>query len=420
MSDVITDDDIHRLITQQTDLNFSPGDEFLYSNTGYTLLGMTVERVSGMPLEQFAKQRIFAPLGMNHTHFQRQYGTVVKNRAYSYLPDGASGYKYVALSYSTVGPSSLFSTTEDLARWDDNFYTAQVGGGEVLSELQAIGKLNNGKEINYASGLFVDKYRGLKRVWHSGGDAGYRTNILRFPDFHFSVVVLGNAADLNPVALSLKIADIYLEGNFANSENTSEARSPIVKDQVKLEPEALDAFVGDFEMRPGFVITFSKEDGELVEQATGQAKFPIYPSSANTFFAKAFAAEFVFDQAGPDGKVHSATLHQHGRDFPLKRLDPLSLTKDQLRNHAGKYYSEELGVIYTLLDQGGNLIVRYPRGDIPLKQIGNDSFVGQFPIGGLRFLCSENDPCKGFELDDGRVRKLRFSKVDIPSPGTVP
>jgi len=148
LDDVITDGDVARLLFRQTELNFAPGDRYLYSNSDYTLLAMVVKQVSGRTLPEFAKECIFDPLGMSHTHFQNNYGVVVKDRAYSYArqPDGK--YQYVALS-----SSSLFSAVGDLARWDENFYTGEVGGPALLAQMQEKGKLNNGKEIDYASGL---------------------------------------------------------------------------------------------------------------------------------------------------------------------------------------------------------------------------------------------------------------------------
>jgi CubicO group peptidase (beta-lactamase class C family) len=250
LDDVITDDDVARLLFQQTELNFAPGDQFLYSNSGYTLLAMVVKQVTGKTLPAFAKERIFDPLGMAHTHFQDDYGIVVKDRAYSYArqPDGK--YQYVALSNS-----SLFSTVGDLARWDENFYTGEVGGPVLLAQMQEKGKLNNGKEIEYASGLEIGKYRGLRTVEHAGGDAAYRTNILRFPDQHFSVVVLANAGDLSPTALSFKIADIYLKDRL---QPTPDKPSLGDKPEVTIDPKVLDAYVGDYELqdelRPGFII----------------------------------------------------------------------------------------------------------------------------------------------------------------------
>ena len=278
--DQITDDDVARLLFRQAELNFAPGDRFLYSSSGYTLLAMVVKQVSGKTLPEFAKERIFDPLGMAHTHFQDDYGIVVKDRAYSYArqPDGK--YQYVALSSS----SSLFSTVGDLARWDENFYTGEVGGPALLAQMQEKGKLNNGNEIDYASGLEIGKYRGLRTVEHAGGDAAYRTNILRFPDQRFSVVVLANAGDVNATALSFKIADIYLEDRL---QPTPDKPSLGDKPEVTIDPKVLDAYVGDYELqdelRPGFIVSFSKDKDHLVARATGQSSLPMYAVSNTAF-----------------------------------------------------------------------------------------------------------------------------------------
>jgi len=197
LSDVITNGDVRRILMQQKELNFTPGSEMLYSNSGYSVLAEVVRRVSGMPLGQLAKERIFTPLEMNDTRFQAHYGNIIKDRAYSYAPTGNGAYRYVALSYSTYGPSSVFSTVGDLARWDENFYTAKVGGPSVVRAMQEKGKLNDGKELDYASGLVIGEYRGAKTVSHSGADAGYRANIVRFADYHFTVIVLANAGNLD-------------------------------------------------------------------------------------------------------------------------------------------------------------------------------------------------------------------------------
>ena len=127
LDDVITEGDILGLLWQQKQLNFLPGDEALYNNSGFTLLGLIVKRVSGKSLAAFARERIFEPLAMKSTHFHENYGALVKGRAYSYRRTG-DGYQYVALSFSNVGASSLMTTVEDLALWDRNFDDARVGG----------------------------------------------------------------------------------------------------------------------------------------------------------------------------------------------------------------------------------------------------------------------------------------------------
>jgi CubicO group peptidase (beta-lactamase class C family) len=413
--DQITDDDVARLLFQQTELNFAPGDRFLYSSSGYTLLAMVVKQVSGKTLPEFAKERIFDPLGMAHTHFQDDYGIVVKDRAYSYArqPDGK--YQYVALSSS----SSLFSTVGDLARWDENFYTGEVGGPALLAQMQEKGKLNNGNEIDYASGLEIGKYCGLRTVEHAGGDAAYRTNILRFPDQRFSVVVLANAGDVNATALSFKIADIYLEDRL---QPTPDKPSLGDKPEVTIDPKVLDAYVGDYELqdelRPGFIVSFSKDKDHLVARATGQSSLPMYAVSNTAFRLRVVPAEVVFDDPTEGGKTQNAILHQDGASLPMRRILITQPTAERLKAYEGQFYSAELGVTYDVFVRDGALKVHYPRGDIDLEPIGNDAFAGAFPTGSLKFVCGADGECNALSIDDGRVQNLRFVRVAITPVGS--
>ena len=399
--DQITDDDVARLLFRQAELNFAPGDRFLYSSSGYTL-------------PEFAKERIFDPLGMAHTHFQDDYGIVVKDRAYSYArqPDGK--YQYVALSSS----SSLFSTVGDLARWDENFYTGEVGGPALLAQMQEKGKLNNGNEIDYASGLEIGKYRGLRTVEHAGGDAAYRTNILRFPDQRFSVVVLANAGDVNATALSFKIADIYLEDRL---QPTPDKPSLGDKPEVTIDPKVLDAYVGDYELqdelRPGFIVSFSKDKDHLVARATGQSSLPMYAVSNTAFRLRVVPAKVVFDDPTEGGKTQNAILHQDGASLPMRRILITQPTAKRLKAYEGQFYSAELGVTYDVFVRDGALKVHYPRGDIDLEPIGNDAFAGAFPIGSLKFVCGADGECNALSIDDGRVQNLRFVRVAITPVG---
>jgi len=267
LEDVITEADILNLVWRQKELNFPPGQEELYSNTGYTLLGVIVKRVSGKSLREFAAERIFQPLRMQNTRFQDDYGFVVRNRASSYgrQPDGS--YRYIALSYSNVGATSLFTTIEDLARWDQNFYDASVGGQALLANMHVKGKLTSGKEINYASALVIGEYRGLRTVEHGGGDAAFRTILLRFPEQRFSVITLCNAGDANPTMLARAVADVYLAKELAPKVDPTQAPKPV---EVKVDAKILQTYVGAYELMPGFVLTITLEDGQLKSQATGR------------------------------------------------------------------------------------------------------------------------------------------------------
>ena len=209
--DLITDDDVLELMSRQKDLNFKPGEKHVYCNTGYTLLAQIVKRVSGQSFREFTTRRIFEPLGMRSTHFRDDHAEIVKHIAYGYEEGkGRNNYRLSVTNFDTVGATSLLTTVEDLALWDENFYRPLVGGPALVAQQLERGKLNSGKELDYAFGLVHGKYRGLATVDHGGADAGYRADLLRFPEQHFSVACLCNKAETNPGELTRKVADIYL------------------------------------------------------------------------------------------------------------------------------------------------------------------------------------------------------------------
>jgi CubicO group peptidase (beta-lactamase class C family) len=417
LEDVITQQDVVNLIWRQRDLNFHPGDEFLYSNTGYTLLGLIVERVSGRSLREFTDERIFAPLGMRSTHFHEHYGDLVGNRAFSYerQPDGQ--YVYIALSYSTVGPSSLFTTIDDLARWDENFYTGAVGGRDLLQKMQIKGHLNNGKEIDYASALAIGEYRGLRTVDHAGGDAGFRTELLRFPDEHFSVITLCNAADANAPALAHRVADIYLAPHLKGLPPNPPTASDSGGTAVKIDPKLLDAYVGDYQLEPDLVVSFTRAGDQLVTRVTGQPEAPVFPVSDRRFFLKVADAQVTFDAPAADGKSAGVTVHQDGHDQYAKRIQPAHLTPEEMRGYVGTFYSEELDALYTVSLRDDTLFVRYPRGELVMTPTTANVFVAPFPMGAIEYRCPPSGRCNGLMVTDGRVRKLRFDRVDLTPPG---
>jgi len=404
LDDGITEADILGLLWQQRQLNFAPGEEHLYSNSGYTLLGLIVKRVSGQSLAAFAQARIFGPLGMKHSHFQEDYGVTVPGRAYSYQR-GRNGYRYVALSYSNVGATSLFTTVEDLARWDANFDSAQVGGPVVQAAMLQRGRLNNGREIGYASGLMLGRHAGLAVVEHSGSDAGYRTHLLRIPERHLSVLLLANAGDLNAGTLSRRVADLYL-GPVATA-----APPKVYPPEVVLEARDLAPFLGDFEMRPGFVLSFTREGTQLMVQATGQPKFAMFASAPDRFFMKVVDASVVFDVPAGAGAAATAIWTQNGSDLPLHRLSAEPLDAEALQACAGEYYSEELHTLYRLSWRDGRLQLRYPRGELPLKPMTRDFFSAGYPLGTVMLKRNASQACDGLAITTGRVRNLLFKRV---------
>jgi CubicO group peptidase (beta-lactamase class C family) len=238
MDDVITRAQILRLVERQRELNFEPGSEYLYSNTGYTLLAEIVERVTGQSFSSWTTEHIFSPLGMEDTHFQDDHQALVPNRAYSYQYDAAGGFRNAVLSYANVGATGLFSTVEDLSKWAANFETAEVGGPDLIRLMRSRGVLNTGDTIDYAMGQAMGTYRGLLALYHGGADAGYRTYLLRFPQQRLSVVVLANLAGIDAGQLARGVAEIYLDGQFTKAGNGSDRMALNNGDAVSTDSSA--------------------------------------------------------------------------------------------------------------------------------------------------------------------------------------
>lgn len=148
---------------------------------------------------------------MKNPHFRDDHAEIVKHIAYGHI-DGDNDYRLSGTNFDTVGATSLMTTVEDLARRDDNFYHPRVGGPELVQQQLQLGKLVSGKELEYAFGLEYDTYRGLHTVDHGGADAGYRADLVRFPEQHFSVACLCEKGEISPSELTRKVADVYRRG----------------------------------------------------------------------------------------------------------------------------------------------------------------------------------------------------------------
>jgi CubicO group peptidase (beta-lactamase class C family) len=225
MEDVYSDSEAVALIARQKALNFKPGDQHLYSNSGYFLLAQLVKRVTGKSLREFADDRIFRPLGMTHTHFHDDPGHVMKKRAMSYEPDGRGGYRISYLqNFDKIGAGGLYTTLDDMRKWDENFYTHQVGGDAFQKLIHTRGVLNSGDTLAYAFGNFVASYRGLRTVEHAGGLMGYKAHIYRFPEQHFSVLETCNLGSIDTGPLAEAVAEVYLGDKMGPKAATAAAR----------------------------------------------------------------------------------------------------------------------------------------------------------------------------------------------------
>jgi CubicO group peptidase (beta-lactamase class C family) len=245
---VTTDEDALALINRQKALNFAPGSDYLYSNTGFFLLSAIVKRVSGKSLPEFAAENIFRPLEMTHTQYRDDHAALIANRALAYdEKEKKDGYTLNVSYFEQTGDGAVHTSVEDLLKWDENFYSPRVGGQDFLKELQEHGKLNSGKTLDYAKGLVVKDYRGLHTASHGGAWGGYRAELLRFPERHFSVACLCNVGNANPTERAHEVADVYLGSLMKPKEQKKpEEESKKEKSEISLTAQQLQSYAGDY------------------------------------------------------------------------------------------------------------------------------------------------------------------------------
>lgn len=249
--DHITIDEVYELIKRQSTLNFKPGEQYLYSNSCYFMLALIVEKVSGESIRKFATANIFEPLGMRHTEFYDDNTNIIKNKAFSYAKDSTKkiGFDNLIMRFDLVGSGGVYSTIEDLYLWDQNFYHNKLGkGGQaIIKRIQQDGILNNGKSAGYAFALENGTYKGLKTVSHSGSLAGYRAQLLRFPEQNFSVIILANRDDADPVTKSYQVADVFLKDKLIEPKSKVEnAKSESSTKQTPIVNFNAEDYVGSF------------------------------------------------------------------------------------------------------------------------------------------------------------------------------
>lgn len=389
--DLITEKDILDMLSKQKTLNFLPGEEYLYCNTGFTLAAIAVKRITGVSLREYADSVFFKPLGMTNTHFHSDHSEITPNRTSAYSKDDKGIWKISIPVFDNYGATSLFTTVEDLAKWDENFYTKKVGGDEFINLMQVTGKLNNKTPQTYASGLIVSNYKGYKTVGHGGADAGYRSNIIRFPDEHFSVVILANLASINPNSLSYKIADLFLKDKS------------IQQPAFKSDSNIVKGWAGDyFDMNTQSLLKLNYKNGKLSSGttefiATGNATFNVPNSSSTLTFT------------GDSSNVQLDIFTDGAGRNTYKKINKITLPSTKLEEYQGNFYSSELDTKYSVSSKDNSLLIKRPKyDDMKLEPLLKDIFTGNFII---RFQRNKKDKIEGFYLSAGRVRDLYFEKM---------
>jgi CubicO group peptidase (beta-lactamase class C family) len=208
----LKDADVLKLLEEQTAPAFPAGSRWRYSNSGYAVLAMIVEKVSGEPFGQFLEQRIFRPLGMKHTLAYEKGKNEVEQRAFGYRKDGDKwAFSDQSPTSAVLGDGGVYSSLDDLALWDRALARhTLLSAADMAPALTPVGVADDkGKPAPYGFGWFLDSYRGRERMYHDGETCGFRTTIQRFVPERLTIIVLSNRIDQNPASLALKVADLF-------------------------------------------------------------------------------------------------------------------------------------------------------------------------------------------------------------------
>lgn len=425
--EMYTKEDVLNWLSRQEGLNFDPNEEYLYSNSGYFLLGQLVERVSGKSLRDFAAKEIFEPLEMYDTHFHDDHTEIVKNRASGYLPKEDGGFAISMTNLELVGDGGVFTTLDDLVKWDENSYFSAIGRSDFNYVMEERGVLNNGDTLNYAFGLDISDYKGIKMVSHGGAFVGFRAEMLRFPSQGFSVICLSNLGTFDPTEKALAIADLYLsralslekpekETPTASDETATSTDSIAVADDTPIitapltQEDSLEQYVGTYEIKGAFVIHVNRDRDLLSWELVGQGTYDLQPNEEKeaTFYMIEAPVSVTFSKI-KDGKSFVATIDQGGSTMVADRRESVYITAEVLESYTGDYYSNELETMYSISRKGEDLYCGIKGKEaIKMGTLNMDEFT--FNFGKLVFKRDPIEAVAGFELSLGRTKGLKFVK----------
>jgi CubicO group peptidase (beta-lactamase class C family) len=390
---VISQDLALDVITHQRALDFKPGAEYSYSNSGYNLLAIIVERVSKQKFPAFVEERLFKPLGMKNSSWRDDYQRIVPGRAQGYSRQGTGPWRLDMPLMNVYGNGGMLTTVGDWMKWNA-MLDSQSLGAPLVNSLQTQGVLNDGRQITYALGLAVRKYKGLKDVSHGGSTAGYQTFLVRYPDNKVSVGVLCNGTSPNAGGIARSITD-EIFGPFSENPGTETA---------KISEDELRKFVGLWRNeKTHFAGRFVTENG--VPLWSGAR---LVPTGNGHFTFGGNQLKFVLDK---DGKAVSAeTIDDEGqvtRFAPEKEWTP---TPAELASFKGDWLSEEAGATLTFAVDGDKAFIRQrPATSLPLRPLYKDHFFVQGTV--VWFTRDKNGKVTGMHVGAPRMRDMPFVRV---------
>lgn len=390
-------DDVVDILSRQTALNFEPGREYSYSNSGYNLLAIVVSRASGTPFADFSKERIFEPLGMHDTQWRDDYRRIVPGRsaAYDRTDDGWEINRPIEYVHGNGG---LLTTVRDLGIWNQALTEGTLGGDPFLELMHRPGVLNDGSEIRYAGGLMLGELGGVRSITHTGSTSGYRAFLGRYPEQGISVAMLCNASNVSTGGSGNRIAAAFLGPAVRQADEPSYAAA---SEGLELAP-----YEGTYrEPLTGAPLRLGVRDGVLRAGGT-----PLLPLSETEFQVGTSDARYHFERAG--GRVAGFRVESwQYSDRRYDRVEPWAPAPGELADFEGTYRSDEAETTFVVTTVDGGLqLWQRPNDTRVIEPVYRDAFDG--PGGVVRFRRDGTGRVDELSLSIGRVYDMRFDRVE--------
>ncbi|MFL5540915.1 MAG: serine hydrolase domain-containing protein [Longimicrobiaceae bacterium] len=396
--EVSTSEAAVRLVLRQRGLNFAPGSRFQYANSNYLLLSEVVRKVTGQALPDFARARFFEPLGMRSTAFVADPRALVPGRASGYAPRDGGTFENAFAHAVRIGPGGAYSTVEDLARWDANFYTGAVGGRALVDSLVVPGRLSNGRVLEYASGLMLGTFRGLPTVSHSGNSGVYRSELIRFPTEETSVAVLCNVGAPQAPQLAEQVAAVVLAGRL-QPERPAAAPPP----PPSVPPAGLAADTGHFwNPSSAEVRRLRLRTGQMLYDIDAWSRARLTPLGGGRY--RFGPNEVRVSGARPARRL--VVSWADGRRETYREFVPPN-GQAPLPGQTGCYRSAELEVEYRLAARGESLVLARPNQEERILAPVTRDVYSEGTVR-LRFTRDARGRVAGFTFGEGDVDGIGF------------
>lgn len=392
-------DHVIDILSRQTRLNFPPGERYSYSNSGYNLLAVAVERVSGQSFASFSDEHLFEPLGMISTQWRDDYTRIVPGRSSAYSGSEDSETFRINRPIEQVhGNGGLLTTVGDLLTWN-HAVSGGFFGDEFYDELVRQGVLNSGRTIAYASGVRMDEDHGRTQVVHTGATSGYRAYLSYYPEQELSVALLCNVTGANPGALGSAISGLFLPDGESSEEVSAESIEPdevalstktgIWKDSRNYRPIEIVLDNGELKLSSGTVLTPVSDDEFVVGSGDNKLRF-----------------------VDADGDRPNLQWIRSGYEEEL--LLPTAFAEDDVdpEEFTGTFYSPDAETELRIKEENGKLIAhRRPSDTFELEPVYEDAFRAP-GLGVIYFHRDENGEISQFSYSSGRVYDLRFFREE--------